>query len=111
MSTYVLLLNYTDTGVRNIRYLAEHVRAFRQAVEAAGGRLPHMYMTMGGFDFVAILEAPDDEACATIALGLASVGNFRTVTLKAFGEDSLGAIAERVPSLEDAISRIVEHLD
>ena len=107
MSKYVLLLSYTDQGIRNVRYLGEHVRAFRQAVEEAGGHLTQIYMTLGSVDFVAVLEAPTDEACASIALSLGSVGNFRTTTLKAFGEDELGTISDRIPSLEDEMARVL----
>ena len=107
MPTYVLLLQYTDEGIRNVRYLGEHIRAFRQAVEDAGGHLPHIYLTLGSYDFVAILEAPSDQDSASITLSLSSVGNFRTISLKAFGEDELDAISRKVPSLEDEMSRIL----
>ena len=107
MATYILLMQYTDEGIRNASYMPEHIRAFRQAVEAAGGTLPGIYMTLGPYDFVAILEAPTDERCATIALVLASVGNFRTTSLKAFEEEALPEITERVSSLEDQFARLI----
>ena len=107
MPTYVLLLNYTDEGMRNIQYLPQHVTAFRQAVEAAGGRVPQIYLTMGQYDVIAIIEAPSDQACVSIALGLCSLGNMRSTTLKAFGGDDLPAIVENVPSLEEEFRRIL----
>ena len=107
MPSYILLLNYTDQGMRNIKYLPQHVQAFRQAVESAGGRLPHVYLTMGQYDLVAIAEAASDEICASIALGLSSLGNVRCTTLKAFGEEELPNIVENIPSLEDEYARIL----
>ena len=47
MPSYILLMTYTDEGLRNIKYLPQHVSAVRQAVESAGGRLPSIYLTMG----------------------------------------------------------------
>ena len=107
MPSYILLLNYTDEGMQNVRYLPQHVSAFRQAAEAAGGRLPHMYLTMGQYDLVAIIEAPSDQVCVSIALGLCSLGNMRSTTLKAFGEDELTEVVENIPSLEDEFARIL----
>lgn len=110
MPKYVLLLNYTDDGLRNVKYLPQHVSAIRQAVEAAGGRLPQIFLTMGQYDLIAIIEAPSDQTCCSIALGLSSLGNVRSTTLKAFGEDKLAEIAENVPSLEDEFARILSQL-
>ena len=107
MPKYILLLNYTDEGMRNIKYLPQHVNALRQAVESAGGHLPHVFLTMGQYDLVAIMEAPSDEACVSIALGLCSLGNVRSTTLKAFGEEDLNTVVENIPSLEDEFSRIL----
>ena len=105
MPTYVLLLNYTDQGMRNIKYLPQHITAFRQAVATAGGRMPHIFLTMGQFDLVAIVEAPSDQACVSISLAL---GNVRSTTLKAFREDELPEVVENVPSLEEEYARMVE---
>ena len=107
MPSYVLLMNYTDEGLRNIKYLPQHVNAIRQAVESAGGHLPCIYLTMGHYDLVAILEAPNDQVCASISLGLSSLGNVRSTTLKAFGEDELPEVADHIPSLEEEFSRIL----
>ena len=107
MPSYVLLLNYTDEGMGNIKYLPQHVSALRQAVESAGGHIPHLCLTMGQYDLVAIIEAPSDQACVSIALGLSSLGNFRSTTLKAFTEEELIDIVDNIPSLDDAFSRIL----
>ena len=107
MSRYVLLLNYTDEGMRNIKYLPQHINAFRQAVEAGGGRMTDVYLTMGQYDLVAVIEAPSDETCVSIALALSSLGNMRSTTLKAFGEEDLATVVENIPSLEDEYTRIL----
>ena len=107
MPTYILLLNYTDEGMQNIKYLPEHIRAFRQAVDVAGGRVTQVHMTMGEYDLIAVVEAPSDNTCLSIALGLRSLGNLRSTTLKAFGEDDLTDVVKNIPSLEDEFARIL----
>ena len=107
MPSYVLLLKYTDEGMQNIKYLPQHISALRQAVEAAGGHLPHVCLTMGQYDLVALIEAPTDQSCASIVLALCSVGNVRSTTLRAFKEEELPELAASLPSLEDDFSRIL----
>ena len=107
MATYVILLSYTDEGMRNAAYLSSHPRALRQLIEEAGGKLPYIWMTMGPYDFAAIMEADSDEDCAAIVMSLSSLGNFRTVTMRAFSEGDLPAIARKIPSLEDQYNEIL----
>jgi uncharacterized protein with GYD domain len=71
MAKYILLVNWTEQGIRNIKDSAE---------------------TMGSFDNVAVVEAPDDETIAKYVLTLGSEGNLRTVTLKAFPEETYRTI-------------------
>ncbi len=87
MATYITLLNYTDQGVKNAKGIPERVLAARQTLENIGGRLHGYRLTLGEYDAVVTVEAPDDEAYATFALNLAAQGNIRTTTLKAFTEE------------------------
>ncbi len=65
----------------------DRVLAARQALENMGGRLHGYRLTLGEYDAVVTIEAPDDEAFATRAFNLAARGNIRTTTLKAFSEE------------------------
>ncbi len=87
MATYIALLNYTDQGVKNIKGAPERVLAARQALENMGGRLHGYRLTLGEYDAVVTIEAPDDEAFATFVLNIASQGNIRSTSLKAFSEE------------------------
>ena len=60
--------------------------AFDVAIREMGGEFKQVYLTMGAHDMVAIVEGPDDEAMAKVALGLGSSGAIRTTTLRAFSE-------------------------
>jgi len=111
VSTYVLLLNYTEEGMRNIKYLPDHASAIRQAVEAGGGRMPLIYLVMGQYDLMAIIEAPSDEACASISLAVCSAGNLRSNTMKVFGEEDFDALVKNISSLEDEFTRILSQFN
>ena len=87
MPTYIALLNYTDQGAKNMKGVEDRVNATRQALENMGGRLHAYRLTLGEYDAVVTIDAPDDEAYATFALNLAAQGNIRTTTLKAFSEE------------------------
>jgi len=86
MQTYIILINLTNEGIKNIEKAPARVRATAEALEAAGGKLLGFYAVMGQYDFVAIAECPDDEAVTRQLLKLGAQGNVRTVTLKAFAE-------------------------
>ena len=87
MGTYITLLSYTEQGVKNAKGIPERVLAARQALETMGGRLHAYRLTLGEYDAVVTVEAPDDEAYATFALNIGAQGNVRSTTLKAFSEE------------------------
>ena len=87
MALYITLLNYTDQGIKNMKGVPERVLAARQALENMGGRLHAYRLTLGEYDAVVTVEAPDYEAYATLMLNIAAQGNIRTTTLKGFSEE------------------------
>ena len=87
MPTYVLLLNWTQQGIQNIKDSPSRLDQARQAVQAAGGEMSDFYMTLGQYDMVGIVKAPDDAAFAKVMLAIASHGGVRSQTLRAFTED------------------------
>jgi len=86
MSTFILLLNYTDQGIRNIKESPKRVDVARALARKHGAELKDFYLTMGTHDVVTIVEAPSDEAVAKFVLATGALGNVRTTTLKAFSE-------------------------
>ena len=87
MPTYIALLNWTQQGVSKVGSSAKRLDAGRKALKKAGVEMKDVYLTMGRYDMVCVIEAPDDETYAKAILGLASQGNVSTETLKAFSED------------------------
>ena len=92
MAKYILLIDWTEQGIRAVRDSAARYDKAREAAKAVGVTIEQIYMVMGDHDLVGIAEAPDDAAVAKFVLRLASGGNVRTKTLKAFTEDQMRGI-------------------
>jgi len=97
MPTYIILMNYTDKGVQDIRQGPQRLNAAKQSIQHAGGTLRAWYLTLGPYDIVAIADAPTDEVLAACLLNLASFGNLRTTTMRAFAEGDALAIIGALP--------------
>ncbi len=87
MATYIMLMNLTDQGVKNIKKSNPCQRAGIKRFEAMGGKLIGLYAVMGEYDYIAIGEAPSDEVITTFAAALGSLGTVRTKTLRAFNHE------------------------
>ena len=87
MPTYIALLNWTQQGIAKVGSSAKRLDAGRKAFKKAGVEMKDVYLTMGRYDMVCVIEAPDDETYAKAVLALGSQGNVSTETLKAFSED------------------------
>jgi uncharacterized protein with GYD domain len=84
MATFIVLLDFTDQGVRNLKDSPQRADAFNAYAEKAGVQIVGQYWTIGSHDGVLILEAPSEETAASVLLHLAAGGNVRTTTLRAF---------------------------
>lgn|SRR5262245_21705724 len=97
MPSYVVLVNWTDQGIRAVKDSPKRLDAFKQMLKNAGGELRGVYLTLGAYDLVAAIDVPSDDIAAKLVLSTASQGNIRTTTLKAFPEDEyrkiVGSIA------------------
>ena len=82
--TYIVLANFTDQGIKDIKDSPKRVDAMEQMIQKAGGKLVGFYATMGQYDLVMIAEGPSDEVAFTQLITLGMLGNVRTRTLKAF---------------------------
>ena len=84
LSHYIFLINWTNQGINKIKDSPERFSSFKASVEKAGGKLIGGYFTLGEYDVVIIIEAPNDETVMSLMLKVGSLGNVRTKTLKAF---------------------------
>jgi uncharacterized protein with GYD domain len=88
VATYIMLANWTDQGIKSAKESPRRLDAAKQVLKDLGGEFKSFYLTMGDYDIIAVLEAPDDTAVAKFILQTGMLGNIRTRTLKAFPEDA-----------------------
>jgi len=92
MPTYIALLKWTQQGITKAGGSPKRLDAGRKAFEKLGCKIKDVYLTLGRYDLVCLIDAPDDEAYAKAILGLSSQGNVSTETLKAFSENQYRSI-------------------
>lgn len=95
MPTYVVLLNWTDQGARDFRDTTSRAEAAAALAERMGGRFRDILWTVGPYDLVTVVEAPDDETLAAILLAVGSGGNVRSTTLRAFSAEEMAGIVAK----------------
>lgn len=97
MAHYIILFSWTNQGIKNVKKAPQRAKEARKAVEKAGGKWLGLYYTMGQYDGVVIVEAPNDNVIMQMLLVTGSLGNVRTTTLKAFPEAEALKIMEKLP--------------
>ena len=96
MPTYVSLFNWTDQGIRSVKETVQRRDQADALAEQHGVRIEQVYWTVGPYDLVTIVEAPDDESVTAMLLELGSAGNLRTTTLRAYGREEMSGIIQRL---------------
>ncbi|MCK1339692.1 uncharacterized protein with GYD domain [Bradyrhizobium sp. LM6.10] len=96
MVTYVVLGNFTDQGVRNVKDSPKRVDAFKEMAKTFGVTVKEIVWTQGRYDVVTVLEAPDEAAAMSLSLSLSALGNVRTETLRAFSAADMTKIVGKM---------------
>lgn len=92
MATYVVLAQFTDQGIRAVKNSAQRAGQAAEMAKTFGCEMKQIYWTMGQYDIVTIVEAPDEQSFMSFGLALGSAGNVRTQTLRAFNKDEFSAL-------------------
>src|SRR3954464_7990215 len=87
MPTYILLTTLTSEGVQTIKNNPARIREVNREVEQLGATVTSQWATLGRFDFVNVVEAPDEETIARVSMELGSRGTGRYETLTAIPVD------------------------
>jgi len=87
MAIYVMLTSLTDEGRKTIKDNPERVREVNKEVEAMGVKILAQYTLLGPYDFVNILDAPNNQAIAKVAMELGARGTLQTLTMAAMTLD------------------------
>ena len=87
MAIYVMLTTLTDEGRKTIKQNPQRIKEVNKEVESLGVKIVAQYALLGPYDFVNILEAPDNIAISRVAMELGSRGTLQTMTLAAMTLD------------------------
>ncbi len=96
MATYIILGQFTDQGIRNVKDTAKRADAFKELAKKAGGSVKGIGWTLGQYELLASVEAPDDATMTGMLLTLGGLGNVRTQSLRAFSADEMGRITAKL---------------
>ncbi|MDW8033088.1 MAG: GYD domain-containing protein, partial [Aquificaceae bacterium] len=90
MPVYVMLTTLTDEGMKTLKQKPERIKEVdKEVMERFGVKIIAQYAVMGPYDFVNILEAPDNDTIVKMAVELGSRGTIRTLTMPALDVEQL----------------------
>ena len=92
MATYVMLAHFTEQGIKSVKDTTKRAEAFKQSAKKHGATVKELFWTLGQFDVVTIVEAPDEATVTALGLSVGALGNVRTQTLRAFSEAEMKTI-------------------
>ena len=100
MPNYISLVTYTEEGVKSIKDTGRRAKAFAQKLKRKGITMKSTFWTIGRYDIIHIFDAPNDEAAASVAFALGSIGNVRTETMRTFDLEEVTRIVGEVYELQ-----------
>ena len=89
MAFYVMLTSLTDEGRMTIKNNPQRIKEVNKEVEAMGVKIVAQYAVLGPYDFVNIVEAPDNNTVSKVAVELGARGTLQTLTMAAMTIDEL----------------------
>jgi uncharacterized protein with GYD domain len=96
MAKYVSLIKFTDQGIRNVKDTIKRGDAAMADAERMGMKIIEELWTMGAYDVVLLVDAPDDETMTAFMLKVGSLGNVKTETMRAFGREEMEGILSKI---------------
>ncbi len=96
MATFVSPVSFTDQGIRNVKDSPARFDAFRAAAGKLGVTVKSVYWTVGSCDLVVTVDGPE-EAVTTLLLKVGPLGNVRSQTPRAYGENESRRILAAMP--------------
>ena len=96
MARYVSLIQFADQGIRNIKETVKRGDASVAEAEKMGMKIIEEFWTMGSYDAVVVVDAPDDETMSAFMLKIGSLGNVKSHTMRAFRRDEMEGILAKI---------------
>ncbi len=94
MPTYIVLMNWTDQGAKTAAETVDRYEAAKEDLGNRGVTITDIFWTVGPYDLVTVIEAADDETASSGLLRLASQGNLRTTSMRAFSAEEARRVVE-----------------
>jgi uncharacterized protein with GYD domain len=96
MAMYVGLIQFTDQGIRNIKKTIKRGDAAMAEAEKMGVKIVEEFWTMGTYDVVVIVDAPNDETMSAFMLKVGSLGNVKSHTMRAFRQEEMAGVLAKI---------------
>lgn len=96
MARYVSLLQFTDQGIRSIKDTIKRSEVATAEAEKMGVKISEALWTMGAYDVVILMDAPDDETASALSIKLGSLGNVKSQTMRAFDRKEMESILTKI---------------
>ncbi len=96
MAMYVGLIQFTDQGIRNIKKTIKRGDAAMAEAKKMGMKIVEEFWTMGSYDVVIVVDAPNDETMSAFMLKIGSLGNVKSHTMRAFRREEMEGILAKI---------------
>jgi uncharacterized protein with GYD domain len=96
MAMYVSLIQFTDQGIRSIKKTIKRGDAAMAEAEKMGVKIVEEFWTMGTYDVVVIVDAPNDETMSAFMLKVGSLGNVKSHTMRAFRQEEMAGVLAKI---------------
>jgi uncharacterized protein with GYD domain len=97
VATYITLANYTAQGIASIKDSPDRLDAAREQLAPLGVTIKDFYLTLGEYDFMVVVEAPDNKTAAMALIGLGVQGNVTTTSMAALTEQEFRNLIAEMP--------------
>lgn len=92
MATYLVLIHFTEQGLKNIKDSPTRAADATAMAEKMGVKIREVFWTLGAYDGALLLDAPDEETITAWSLSMGALGFVKTETLRAFPAKEFSAL-------------------
>ena len=103
MATYLVLANFTEQGIRNVKETTNRAENVRRLAKEFNVTVKEIYWTLGEYDVATIFEAPDESSITALCLAIGQAGNVRTQMLRAFNAEEMRGVLARMSRAREAV--------
>jgi uncharacterized protein with GYD domain len=97
MPTFIITINWTDQGIRNVKDSPKRAQAAREMAKKIGVEIKQIFLTSGESDILLIVEAPDGDNVAKFAMTIGSQGSVRTGVARAWPDAEMAKLISELP--------------